>query len=184
MRARSVFAGLAAASLCALAGTAHAEPVLGLEPRLELLVPDDPRPGGGLAFTAGYAAELYPLYILPEASFSVGVFPGDQTFAQLRATGGVRAGLTAAVEPSIHVHAGYGIIAAPAPAGGRGLGFDGFALDAGLGLDKRVERGLTLGGHAELPGALRCRQPARPRRGVPRRLLALSAERGPRSLRP
>jgi hypothetical protein len=135
----------AAALVCGDPRLASAEPVLGLEPRLELLVPDDPRPGGGLAFTAGYAVELYPLYVLPEASFSVSAFPGDQTFASFRATGGVRAGITAAVEPSIYVHGGYGLVFAGGMAGGGG-GFDGFALDAGVGLDKRVDRGLTLGG--------------------------------------
>ncbi len=140
MRARSFFAGLAAASLSAWASAAHAEPVVSIEPRLDFAIPDDPRPGPGLAVGAGYSAELYPLLIMPELVLSGSVHPGDASFGQLRATAGLRAGVTAALEPSIYVHGGYGLLA------GLGDASHGFAFDAGLALDKRLERGLTLGG--------------------------------------
>jgi hypothetical protein len=140
MRAPSLSVGLAVAFLCSLSGAAQAEPVVSIEPRLDFAISDDPRPGPGLAVGAGYSAELYPVLLMPELVLSGSVHPGDATFGQLRATAGLRAGVTAALEPSIYVHGGYGLVVGPGPAS------HGFAFDAGLALDKRLDRGLTLGG--------------------------------------
>ena len=141
LRARPLVLGAAAlgAMLCS-ATEAQAEVVLGFEPRVELVIADPPRFGPGLITTLGYSLDLYPLLVAPELELGGSIFPGEGWFGDLRAMGGLRVGFTAAVEPSIYLHAGYGFV------GSNDAAAHGFAIDAGATLDGRLSRELTLGG--------------------------------------
>jgi hypothetical protein len=135
--------GLGAAALAATlcgARAARAEVVVGIEPRAELVIADPPRFGPGLVTMLGYSLDLYPLLLAPELELGGSIFPGEGWFGDLRAMGGLRVGLTAQVEPSIYVHAGYGFVGSNAALA------HGFAIDAGATLDGRLSRELTLGG--------------------------------------
>ena len=135
--------GLGAAAGLAALGVAHdaaAEVVLGIEPRAELMIRDPPRFGPGLSLTLGYSLDLYPLLLAPELELGGSIFPGEDWLGDLRAMAGLRVGFTAAVEPSIYLHAGYGLV------GAADLVAHGFAVDAGATLDGRLSREVTLGG--------------------------------------
>ena len=54
--------------------------------------------------------------------------------------GGVRVGFTAVVEPYVFTHLGYGFLGSEADL------VHGFSIDAGIGLDKRLGRHVTIGG--------------------------------------
>jgi hypothetical protein len=148
LRRVSASLGIAAvAALLVVPATAHAEGEITFEPRASLLVPRNmiPTPdavygGAGIAENAGLSLDLEPIIVEPELSFVGDGFPAlhGGTF---RAMAGIRAGIAAAVEPSIFLHAGYGFI------GRESFGFEhGFSLDTGATVDYRLSRRLTLGG--------------------------------------
>jgi hypothetical protein len=131
---------VAAAAWLVEAREARAEVVVGVEPRAELVVRESPRVGPALAAFFGYSLDLYPLLLEPELELNAAIFPGDDWFGSIRAMAGLRAGVTLSVEPSIYVHAGYGLV------GSEELVAHGFAIDAGAALDGRLSREVTLGG--------------------------------------
>lgn len=145
--------GVAAASIAAVlvvgfAKDANAEVVIGVEARGEVKKSDAGPIRGGPSVLAsiGYAFDTYPILVLPEAAVSAAVWPADKPFFPGRVVGGIRFGFTAVVEPQIYTHAGYGFIFH------RGDISHGFALDAGLGLDYRIQREITIGGVAGYEG--------------------------------
>jgi hypothetical protein len=119
--------------------TGRAEPVVGVEARSELAFSDAPAPAPALGATFGYALDTYPLLLVPELAVSGAWYPTLDDAASLRAMAGARVGLTTLVEPALFVHAGYG-----ARLGN--VDVHGAAVDAGLAVDKRLGRDLTLGG--------------------------------------
>lgn len=121
---------------------ARSETVLGIEPRAALVVDDPVRLGPELGLTVGYSPDLYPLLLVPELELDGSVFPGSPLFGVGRVLAGLRLGVTAAVEPSVYVHAGYGFSSSAGPDGV----MHGLGLDAGAALDGRLSRELTLGG--------------------------------------
>jgi hypothetical protein len=132
--------GLGLAVWAASEREARAEVVIGIEPRAELVVREAPRVGPALATFFGYSLELYPVLLEPELELNAAIFPGDGWFGSIRAMAGLRAGITLSVEPSIYVHAGYGLV------GSEEVVAHGFAIDAGAALDGRLSREVTLGG--------------------------------------
>jgi hypothetical protein len=141
MRSRLV---LSAAVLCAgvcVATSASAEVTLGAEARGELSsIGGDLHGGPGLRLSAGYALDTYPILVMPELVFDGTAFFPEPIVGAFRAMAGVRVGFTAVVEPYLLTHLGYGFL------GGDGPLVHGFSIDAGLGLDKRLGRHLTIGG--------------------------------------
>ena len=144
----------AVAALLAVPAAAHAEGEITFEPRASLLVPGNMIPhlpdkvygGAGIAVNAGLSLDLEPIIVEPELSLVGDGFPTlhGGTF---RAMAGIRAGIAAAVEPSIFLHAGYGFIGDNALGGSAGPAFNhGFSLDTGATVDYRLSRKLTLGG--------------------------------------
>jgi hypothetical protein len=124
---------------------AHAEWVA--RPLIDgLVVIDDKAVAGGALGGAvfGYNAELEPILVVPEVAAGFGGFGGEVDGWLARALAGVRAGITASVEPSVFVHLGYGYGSVTRV--GVRHGEHGFALRTGLALDYRIKRWLTLGG--------------------------------------
>lgn len=144
-RSRARFLAAVVGSLALVrAGVASAEPKIELEPRGEVMFGSDAfsRPvfaGPGLAATFGYAFDTYPFLVMPELSLT-GAFYPPEIAASARAVLGFRFGITAFIEPSVYAHAGYAALPSR-----RDLDH-AFTVDAGLSLDKRLERSLTLGG--------------------------------------
>ena len=141
---KRLFWGLAATVSLGLPTMAQAEPKLEVEPRGELLFGEDVYGreifgGPGLGLTFGYSLDTYPILLMPELTLTGAFYPGELA-ASARATAGFRAGLTTIVEPSVYAHFGYGALLNDVEVGHT------FTLDAGLTLDKRLGRSLTLGG--------------------------------------
>ena len=133
---------LLASSLVTLlsAASARAEPTIEVETRGELAFGDEVLPAPGLEATFGWALDTYPLLLVPEVALSGTWHPTIGQAGVVRALAGGRVGLTTLVEPAIYVHGGYGAWIA-----GEGV-VHGGAIDAGLAVDKRLSRDLTLGG--------------------------------------
>lgn len=121
---------------------AHAEAVVGLEARGEVKATESSSVRGGPSILAGigYSFDTYPVLVLPEVVATGAVWPDDKPFFPVRAVAGVRLGFTTVVEPQIYTHVGYGFIVH------RGDISHGFAVDAGFGLDYRLQREITIGG--------------------------------------
>jgi hypothetical protein len=143
-----VLASAVALGVVAFANDANAEVVIGVEGRGEVKATDAGPIRGGPSVLAsiGYAFDTYPILVLPEAAVTAAVWPADRPFFPGRAVAGIRFGFTAVVEPQIYTHGGYGFIFH------RGDVSHGFALDAGFGLDYRVQREITVGGVAGYEG--------------------------------
>ena len=143
-------ASVAALALTVGAGllvTSPARGELDLRPhaRAVLLLQSGEVAGGGEAgLSLGYNPELEPLLVIPELSASFAGFGGDFSGVGLRALAGVRGGVAGPVEPSFGLRIGYGLTTLSS--GGSSALESGFAIDAGLGLDVRPERWLTVGG--------------------------------------
>ena len=151
MRRQVVHAGCAGvalvAALVALPTTAHAEPTLGGEVRGEVgSLGGEFRGGPGVRFSAGYALDTYPILVVPELVVDGTLFLPAPILGAFRAMAGVRVGFTTVVEPYLLTHVGYGFLAPDANL------VHGFAVDAGLGLDKRLSRHVTIGGTAAYQG--------------------------------
>lgn len=97
---------------------------------------------GGVLF--GYNAELEPVLLVPEVAGGFGYYAGEVTGIMGRALAGLRAGITASVEPALFAHFGYGY--GVVTRGGVSHGEHGFAIRTGLSLDYRIERWITVGG--------------------------------------
>ncbi|HTJ84182.1 MAG TPA: hypothetical protein VL400_20825 [Polyangiaceae bacterium] len=140
-RAKLAVSGGACAAVLAFGSTAVAEPTLGGEVRGELSsIGGDLRGGPGVRLSGGYALDTYPILVVPELVLDGTVFVPDPVLGAFRAMGGVRVGFTTVVEPYILTHLGYGFLANDLDL------VHGFAIDAGLGLDKRLSRHVTIGG--------------------------------------
>lgn len=144
LRHSRCLAAVFGAALLAASAPASAEPKIELEPRGELMVGTDVFNrevfgGPGLLAAFGYGFDTYPFLVMPELAIS-GAFYPTELAASARAVLGFRFGLTAFVEPSVYAHAGYALMPSR-----RELAH-AFTVDAGLTLDKRLERSLTLGG--------------------------------------
>ena len=127
--------------------TGRTEPVVGVEARSELAFADVPAPAPALGATFGYALDTYPLLLVPELAVSGAWYPTLDGAASLRAMAGARVGLTTLVEPALFVHAGYGARLGNVDGNGNvDVDVHGAAVDAGLAVDKRLGRDLTLGG--------------------------------------
>jgi hypothetical protein len=144
MSSRAVVVCVVGLGSLAAPSVARAEPKIELEARGELLFGDDPFGneifgGPGLGVTFGYALDTYPILVVPELALTGAYYP-DEAFGSARATAGIRAGLTTIVEPSVYAHFGYGALPTELAVGHT------FTLDAGVTVDKRLSRGLTIGG--------------------------------------
>ncbi len=132
---------LVACAASSAAASAQAEVTLGAEARAELSsVGGDLRGAPGLRLSAGYALDTYPILVAPELVLDGAPFFPDPIVGAFRAMAGARVGFTAVVEPYVLTHLGYGFLGTDAAL------VHGFAIDAGLGLDKRLGRHLTIGG--------------------------------------
>jgi hypothetical protein len=145
-RLAPIFAfGAVVAALITTSRSARAEWVA--RPTVDgLAVIDDGAVAGGVMGGAvfGYNAELEPILVVPEIRAGLGYFGGEVDGWLARALAGVRAGITAAVEPALFVHVGYGY--GTVTRMGVSHGEHGFALQTGLALDYRMKRWLTFGG--------------------------------------
>ncbi len=148
MRKGVVASSFAAVLVLGFVNEAKAEVVVGVEGRGEVKRTDsgDIRGGPSILASIGYAFDTYPVLVLPEAAVSGAVWPADRPFFPGRAVAGIRFGFTTVVEPQIYTHAGYGFIVH------RGDISHGFAVDAGFGLDYRIQREITIGGTAGYEG--------------------------------
>lgn len=134
-------AAAAAAMILASSSVARAEPVVGVEARGELTsLSGDLRGGPGLRLSFGYALDTYPVLVLPEVVADGAPFLPAPVVGAFRGMGGVRVGFTTVVEPFVFTHLGYGFL------GTESALVHGFSVDAGLGLDKRLGRHVTMGG--------------------------------------
>jgi hypothetical protein len=124
------------------AADARAEVAVGLEGRGEVKAREsgDVRGGPSILASIGYAFDTYPVLVLPEVAATGAVWPDDKPWFPVRAVAGIRLGFTTVVEPQIYTHVGYGFIVH------RGDISHGLALDAGFGLDYRIQREITIGG--------------------------------------
>lgn len=143
-RARSLASLAIALAAIATPLGARAEPKIEIEPRGELMFGDDAFGreifgGPGLAFLFGYALDTYPALLMPELMIAGAFYPGELA-GSARVAAGFRAGFTTIVEPSIYTHLGYGVVPNELEVG------HAFTIDAGLTLDKRLSREVTLGG--------------------------------------
>lgn len=144
-RMRTPVLGLVVASFVAASAftrSADAEVAIGLEARGEVKATDAGTVRGGPSVLAsiGYAFDTYPVLVLPEVVATGAVWPDDKPFFPGRAVAGIRLGFTTVVEPQIYTHVGYGFLFH------RGDVSHGFAVDAGFGLDYRIQREITIGG--------------------------------------
>ncbi len=121
---------------------ARAEVAVGLEARGEVKALESGTVRGGPSVLAsiGYAFDTYPVLVLPEVVATGAVWPDDKPWFPGRAVAGIRLGFTTVVEPQIYTHVGYGFLFH------RGDVSHGLALDAGFGLDYRIQREITIGG--------------------------------------
>ncbi len=100
---------------------------------------------GGFGFKGlfGYSPDLYPLLLMPEVAVTQHFFFDTYSRRTTRILGGMRLGVTAAVEPSLSFHLGYGF--SHGEDGDAILDRNGFTYDVALGVDWRLERWVTLG---------------------------------------
>ena len=129
-----------ALALALSAGAASAEVTYGIEVRGEVAFTDPVRGGPTGAMSIGYAADTYPLLIVPEVVVSAGVWPDEVPVIPFRAMAGARFGLTTVVEPAVFLHLGYGFLARDEDL------THGFAIESGVSVDGRIRREVTLGG--------------------------------------
>ena len=124
-------------------GVASAEPVIGVDAHGALGFKSGVRPGVGGTVIGGYSLDLEPVLLEPELAMGLEGYPGENALA-FRGMGGIRAGFTGPVEPSLFVHLGYGFIKPFGATGGPIM--SAFALDAGVSVDYRPARWFTVGG--------------------------------------
>jgi len=106
-------------------------------------VTDSVSGGFGVKGFIGYSPELYPLLLVPELGVSQHFFGDLYGRRTTRLLGGVRLGVTAAVEPSLSLHLGYGF--SDGQDGDAILDRNGFTYDVAAGVDWRLERWFTIG---------------------------------------
>jgi hypothetical protein len=145
------------ASTLGVASRAHAEPVLRPSAHGTFHVYEGLYAGGASAvMAAGYNIELEPLLLVPEVAASIGGFAGGFDGFGARALGGLRLGFAylGSFEPSLVVRGGYGHLTlkrasfpdgALSPEPTKEVSHSG-ALQAGLSLEHRMSRDVTLGG--------------------------------------
>lgn len=124
------------------------QPVLSVGARGEVMNGESRVFGGpGVEAELGYAFDVHPvIYVMPEVSATGALYVPSPVTGGFRATGGVQVGVTVEVQPSAYVHVGYGGFAGKAGVfGPRNLAHT-LTIDAGLSLDKLIERSFSIGG--------------------------------------
>jgi len=115
---------------------------IGIEPRGEVLFRSDAKVHGGpgLHLDIGYAFDTYPIIVIPEFALAGAFYAPEPFEGSFRTMAGIRVGAALEVEPSLYVRGGYCLMV------GRGDADHAGTFEAGLSLDKRLERSITLGG--------------------------------------
>ena len=131
------------ASMWVSPNEASAEPVIGVDAHGALAFKSGVRPAVGGTVYGGYSLDLEPVLLEPEIAIGLEGYPGDSVLA-FRGMGGIRAGFTGPVEPSLFLHLGYGFTKPFGAVGGSIV--SAFALDTGVSVDYRPARWLTVGG--------------------------------------
>lgn len=140
-----------------VAGEARADqPVLSVGARGEVMNGETRVFGGpGAEVELGYAFDVHPLiYIMPEVSATGAIYLPSPVTGGFRGTGGLQVGVTLEVQPSAYVHVGYGGFAGKAGAFGPRDVAHTFTIDAGLSVDKLIERSFSIGGSIGYQGFL------------------------------
>lgn len=125
-------------------GAARAEPVLAVDAHGALAFKSGVRPAVGGTVIGGYNLDLEPILLQPELAVGLEGYPGESTLA-FRGMAGIRAGFAGPVEPTLFVHLGYGFTK-PFLAGVTTGIVSAFALDAGVSVDYRPRKWITVGG--------------------------------------
>lgn len=154
---RTFFFVVVVALLCGVSSEARADQaVFSVEARGEVMAGEKRVFGGpGVGAELGYAFDVHPVvYVMPEVSVTGAVYLPSPVTGGFRGTGGVQVGVTAEVQPSAYFHVGYGGFADKAGKLGPKDLAHSFTLDAGLSIDKLVERSFSVGGSIGYQGFL------------------------------